>query len=74
MDKDHDAVIMGDDLDRLGRDQVRELGGAAAALVDVLDDWLLREHGLTSGWHHVGSFLHLLAAEGYCVVPTASAS
>ncbi len=57
------------DLDGLTRDALRELGGPPAALVDVLDDWLLREHGVLSGSHCVGSFLDLLAAEGYRVTP-----
>jgi hypothetical protein len=59
-----------DDLDRLGRDAVRTMGGAPAALVDVLDEWLLTQHGMTSGAHCVGAFLDLLAAEGYQVTPT----
>lgn len=58
-----------DDLDRLDRDALRTMGGAPAALVDVLDEWLLTQHGVTSSAHCVGAFLDLLAAEGYRVTP-----
>ncbi|GAA1281433.1 hypothetical protein [Saccharothrix xinjiangensis] len=53
-------------LDRLRR---AELPEDARAVADVLDDWRLRVHGLTSGSHNVGLFLDLLADEGYAVLP-----
>lgn len=55
------------DLDTLPRATLAELDGPAAAVADVLDDWLLRTHGITSSAHNAGLFLDLLAAEGWRV-------
>jgi hypothetical protein len=52
-------------LDTLRRADLGEWRGAA----DALDDWLLREHGRTSGRHCLGHLLDLLAEEGYVVLP-----
>lgn len=57
------------DLDMLDRAAVRELGGAPAVLVDVLDDWLFQAHGTSSSAHYVQMFLELLAVAGYRVTP-----
>jgi hypothetical protein len=43
------------------------------AVSDVMDEWLLREHGMTSGRHHIGHFLDLLYDRGYIVVKKAVA-
>lgn len=53
------------DLDDLTRAQLHELDGPAGPVADVLDDWRYRHHGIMSSAHHVGSFLDLLAAEGW---------
>lgn len=60
-----------DDLDAMTRAELAELAHmpAIAATADVLDDWLYREHGITSSHHHVGTFLELLADHGYRVTP-----
>lgn len=55
------------DLDTLTRADLAELAGPEATVADVLDEWLLREHGVTSSSHGVGLFLDLLAAEGWRV-------
>lgn len=59
------------DLDTLTRGQLAEWAHMPeiAATADVLDEWLLRAHGVTSSAHNVGLFLDLLAAEGYRVEP-----
>lgn len=58
------------DLDTLTRADLAELAHLpAAAVADVLDDWLLRAHGITSSGHNVGLFLDLLAAAGFQVTP-----
>lgn len=59
------------DIDTLSRGELREWAHMPelAATADVLDDWLLRAHGVTSSSHNVGLFLDLLAAEGYRVAP-----
>jgi glycine/D-amino acid oxidase-like deaminating enzyme len=57
------------DLDRLSRDQVRELDPLYGPVIDVLDDWLFAQHGVTSSHHCVGAFLDALAAAGYRVTP-----
>lgn len=56
-----------EDLDRLTRAQLGELDGPAATVADVLDEWLVRLHGVTSSSHGAGLFLDLLAAEGWRV-------
>lgn len=53
-------------LDRMRRDELPE---DARAVAEVLDDWRLRVHGLTSSSHDVGLLLDLLADEGYAVAP-----
>lgn len=57
------------DIDTLTRAELREWAHMPelAATADVLDDWLLRAHGVTSSGHNVGLFLDLLAADGYRV-------
>lgn len=55
------------DLDDLTRAQLAELPGPEAAVAGVLDDWLMRLHGVMSSGHGVGLFLDLLADEGYRV-------
>jgi hypothetical protein len=56
------------DLDDLTRADLAELAHLpASAVADVLDEWLLRAHGVTSSAHNVGLFLDLLAADGYRV-------
>jgi hypothetical protein len=57
------------DLDDLTRAQLAELPdlGTALAVANVLDDWLMRLHGIASSAHGVGLFLDLLADEGYRV-------
>jgi hypothetical protein len=59
------------DIDSLTRADLREWAHMPelSAVADVLDDWLLRAHGVTSSAHNVGLFLDLLAAEGYRVEP-----
>lgn len=57
------------DLDSLRRDQLGEIDPMHPVLADVLDEWLLRMHGITSGGHYVGAFLEFLAAQGYRVTP-----
>lgn len=53
-------------LDTLTREQLRETGyETVAALVRVLDEWLLTQHGITSSSHGAGHFLNLLHARGY---------
>jgi len=44
-----------------------ELDQANAALAEVLDEWLMRLHGLSSSAHGVGLFLDLLDDAGYKV-------
>lgn len=53
-------------LDRMKRDDLPRAGRAVA---DVLDDWLVRQFGITSGSHGAGLFLDLLADEGYEITP-----
>jgi hypothetical protein len=55
------------DLDDLRRVDLAELDGPACDTARVLDDWLARCHGVTSSHHYVGTFLDLLAAEGWRV-------
>ena len=55
------------DPDDLTRAQLAELPGPEPQVAEVLDEWLLRLHGVTSGTHGVGLFLDLLAAAGYRV-------
>lgn len=55
------------DLDTLTRGELAELDGPAHTVAGVLDDWLHRLHGITSGQHGAGLFLDLLAAEGWRV-------
>lgn len=55
------------DLDDLTRDELAERDGPGHAVATVLDEWLGRLHGITSGQHGAGLFLDLLAAEGYRV-------
>lgn len=55
-----------DDLDDVRRAELPEMPSAVA---HVLDDWLMRKHGVMSSAHGVGLFLDLLAAEGYRVGP-----
>lgn len=57
------------DLDTLTRSQLGELLALAYDVADVLDDWLLRAHGITSSDHNTGLFLDLLADRGYRVTP-----
>ena len=56
-------------LDDLRRDQLWETehGDMPGHVANVLDDWLLEQHGVTSSRHGVGSFLDGLAAVGYRV-------
>lgn len=56
------------DLDDLRRDQLHELG-MPGDVADVLDEWLVTQHGVMSSHHGVGSFLDGLAAVGYRVTP-----
>lgn len=53
--------------DDLTRAALADLNPMWSAICGVLDDWLLRQHGVTSGHHGVGLFLDLLAADGYRV-------
>lgn len=53
------------DPDDLTRNQLAETHPDAAVIAEVLDEWLLRCHGVTSGAHHAGAFLDFLAARGY---------
>lgn len=55
------------DLDTLTRAELAELDGPAATVAGILDEWLHRLHGITSGQHGAGLFLDLLAAEGWRV-------
>lgn len=55
------------DLDELPRAQLHELDGPAGPVADVLDEWLLRTHGVMSSAHNTGLFLDLLADAGYRV-------
>jgi hypothetical protein len=56
------------DLDDLTAAQLAELSGPAATVAGVLGDWLwLTRKIAPSGHHSVGTFLELLAAEGYRV-------
>ncbi len=57
------------DLDDLRRDQLweTELGDMPGHVANVLDDWLLEQHGVTSSRHGVGVFLEALADAGYRV-------
>lgn len=61
-DRERDA-----DPDDLTRAQLAERAGPESVVAGVLDDWLMRLHGVTSSAHGVGLFLDLLAAEGYRV-------
>lgn len=54
------------DLDDLRRDQLHELG-MPGVVADILDDWLVSQHGVMSSHHGVGAFLDELAARGYRV-------
>ena len=54
-------------LDQLRRADLGQWEGAAGAV----DDWLFREHGLTSSNHAVGHLFGLLADAGYTVTPNA---
>jgi hypothetical protein len=60
------------DLDSLPRAQLRggPLGDMPGDVADVLDDWLVAQHGVFSSHHGVGAFLDLLAAAGYRVTRT----
>lgn len=64
------------DIDSLTRADLREWAHMPelAAVADVLDEWMLRAHGVTSSAHNVGLFLDLLAAEGYRVGPIETAT
>ena len=55
-------------LDQLRRADLGQWEGAAGAV----DDWLFREHGLTSSNHAVGHLFGLLADAGYTVTPVAT--
>jgi hypothetical protein len=55
------------DLDDLRRVDLAELDGPASDTAAVLDEWLRRCHGVTPTHHYVGTFLDLLAAEGWRV-------
>lgn len=57
------------DLDTVRRDDLGEYDPMYPTLADVLDEWNLRLHGVSSGHHGIGLFLDLLAAEGYRVTP-----
>ena len=59
------------DLDDLDRDQLWEtgLGDMPGHVANVLDDWLHQCHGVLSSSHNTGTFLDLLAAEGFRVTP-----
>lgn len=58
-----------EDIDLLKRSELAELDGPAYTVACVLDDWLHRLHGVTSGSYGAGLFLDLLAAEGWRVEP-----
>ena len=62
-------MTTGEDLDARPRAELREteLGDMPGDVADVLDDWLLAQHGVTSSRHGVGAFLDELAAVGYRV-------
>ena len=53
-------------LDRLRRADLGQWQAAAEAV----DDWLHREHGITSGNHALGHLFDLLADAGYTVTPS----
>lgn len=55
--------------DDLTRAQLAEHDPMWSALAVVLDEWLLRQHGVTSGSHGVGLFLELLSFDGYRIEP-----
>lgn len=55
------------DLDDLHRVDLAELDGPAYDTARVLDDWLFRCLSVMSSHHYVGTFLELLAAEGWRV-------
>lgn len=55
------------DLDDMRRADLAELDGPAYDTAMVLDDWLVRCHGVMSSCHHVGTFLELLADKGWRV-------
>lgn len=57
------------DLDTLTRDQLAEFPEPVPDVVHTLDEWLSRQHGITSSHHGVGLFLDLLAERGYRVEP-----
>ncbi len=50
--------------DRMRRDDLPEMPKAVA---EVLDEFLMRQHGIMSGSHAVGLFLDLLADRGFCI-------
>lgn len=56
------------DPDDLTRAELAELAHLPwSDLAEVLDEWLHREHGVTSSHHHVGLFLELLSERGWQV-------
>lgn len=58
--------ITNERLDTFTRDQLTDTGYITVAdLADVLDEWLLTQHGITSSSHGAGHFLNLLHARGY---------
>lgn len=50
--------------DRMKRD---DLPAMPKAVAEVLDEFLVRQHGIMSGSHGAGLFLDLLADRGFCV-------
>lgn len=64
-------MVSGDsfDLDALPRRRLSEtdLGDMPGDLAEVLDEWLFIQHGVASSSHGVGTFLDLLAEQGYRV-------
>lgn len=60
------------DLDDVPRAELGESDPMYPVVARVLDDWLLRCHGAMSSCHYLGTFLELLAADGYRVtaIPT----
>lgn len=56
-------------LDHQTRAELAELNGPAADTAAVLDEWLMRAHGVMSSAHYVGLFLDLLADRGWRVEP-----
>lgn len=57
------------DLDDLTRAELYEIGDMPGVVAAVLDDWLHQCHGVLSSNHNAGTFLDLLAAEGFRVTP-----